>query len=75
VGEKKESSIQKVAVTIDKEDVMEDHLIFFLDFLGFEAAVENWPVEELSQVGALLHQIAKKRSNGWYVERPTENGK
>lgn len=56
---------------------MEDHLIFFIDILGFSHAVQTWDDEKLNQLTNLLHELASWQSNASCEEincQETPNG-
>jgi hypothetical protein len=49
---------------------MDEHLIFFIDILGFQKAVSTWEKEGIERLTEVLHDLASWRSGSGYSQTP-----
>lgn len=54
--------------------MMKEHLIFFIDFVGFANATKHWDSQQMAALILLLHNLASLRSEFDLGEQPAENG-
>jgi hypothetical protein len=54
--------------------IMNEHLIFYIDFIGFSKATCEWDEPKQAALIDLLHNLASLRSEFDFREQPTENG-
>jgi hypothetical protein len=53
---------------------MDEHLIFFIDILGFREAVSTWEKEKIEMLTELLRDFASLRSEPAFSQTPVQEG-
>src|SRR5687767_2192360 len=53
---------------------MDEHLIFYIDFVGFAEAINHWDDTRMVTVIDLLENVATLRAEFDYIEEKTDGG-